>query len=245
MAKNTKKRGDETQVKIIELNNKSRKGTYIYVKTKGKPSRYYKYKGIPIDIYHNYYEERYKKGKPTKNIRKYEKEHLDKTYKVGKQTQQKAKTYVKKISKRPTINQAIEKGITQVTINNIHSATQKTINNKIKTLLQDLVLDKKLLELITKPENIKKIKHRFQYKAIIKNTDNKTITVMDKFNMTPNEAINEVKNKTKIGEELGEEGYTTGSGNKLKQEGWQEGIRSDTYNNTIKRIDLQIIFRKG
>lgn len=237
---------EQPEIKLVELNNKSRKGTYIYVRSKGKPSRYYKYKGIPIDIYQEHYIDKYISKKGKLEIRRREKRFYEQTYKTSKGLKKQAKGYVKEISKTPTINQTIKKGITEVTITNIHTANERTIKRKLMTLLKDLVLDKKLLAMLIKPENIKKIKHRFEYIAEIKNTDNNTIAKLKKFNITPDQALKELKETTKTGEELGNETYTTGTQNKLEKVGWnQENLQKKYMNDTIKKIDMKIIFRKG
>jgi hypothetical protein len=46
-------------VKILQLNNKSRKGTYVYVKLPKAKGSYYKFdENVPIDAYVEYYKDR-------------------------------------------------------------------------------------------------------------------------------------------------------------------------------------------
>lgn len=54
-------------LKIKELNNTSRKGTYIYIKTPQQRASYYKYdENAPFDYYIKHYQEKNQRQEPKK-----------------------------------------------------------------------------------------------------------------------------------------------------------------------------------
>lgn len=198
----------KTTIKLTTLNNKSRKGVYVYIKKQKAHARYYKYKGTPGEF------QAYKKQFTTKK-------------------RQTAKKYLTRIRKRPTIQKTIKKGITTTTIQNATNANNTTINNAKKRLLQKLILDKKLLNIITKDENFNKIKDRLEYRITAKDQNNKTSLTTNTFNKTIQEVINQTKKDllNKKPEYINLKGNWTGTRT------WEGG--------TIKKINIQIIFRKA
>ena len=51
---------NDMQIKLVELNNKSRKGLYYYIYKKGSKPTYLKYNPqFPVDSYVEYYKDRF------------------------------------------------------------------------------------------------------------------------------------------------------------------------------------------
>lgn len=217
----------EINIRLVELKNKSRLGTYVYIKAEGERGRYYKYNQFTkIDKLKEYYKNRF--------LKKQEK----------KQAKEKADKYVEKIKKQPDINKLIKKGISTSTIINGLKATRKEIDNAKKELLHELVIDKGILETLTKEENLKKIKKRLEYRLTFKDKNGDTIGTAGTFNKTPEQVIRELKKITKTEELIATKGrYGTEIGEKL------ENAQYTKYNHlkdgNLKTVKIQIIFRKA
>lgn len=160
-----------------------------------------------------------------------------KKYAISPSLKRQARIYLKEIEKRPTIHEAIKEGITQVTIKNIHKVSQKTIQDAQKDLLKDLIIDKNLINLVTTPENTKKLASRYENRIMVKDTEGKVVAIAVKYNTTPEQVINEIKNNLK---QFGEEEYIE---KKLGKMGYQTDGRSGKV--IIGNIDMTIIFRKA
>lgn len=237
------------KIRITNLNNKSRKGTYVYIKAPGSRSAYYKLQeGTPIDAYTQYYKERYTKKKPIKRgVKKYTKAftqaytgHKPKQQTYGYQSAQK---YLRKIKKKyPTLQKAIKKGITTTTINEARTANNTTIKNAKIQLFKKLVLDQQLLQLIIKDENLRKIKSRFEYTIEIKDNKHQTIATAQKYNATIEEVIEELKH-FKNGETTDPTKNYGTTHEKLKYYNWKN--IQETQQGKIQQIKLKIKFVKG
>ena len=129
--------------KLTELNNKTRKGTYLYLKQPKKPGKYYKLQ----------------QNTNTTAIKKHYTTNQKKPY----------TKYLQQIKKKPTINKAIKKGITTTTTKNILNATNKTIKKVNQKSIKTLVKDKDLLKIVSKEENLKKIRHRYEHRITLTN----------------------------------------------------------------------------
>lgn len=234
----------ERTERVVTLNNKSRRGQYLYIKEPYAKGRYYKLKeGEDQEVYKQYYTDKYKKGRKIKGtLQAYKKAYKPKerktwkNYKISAALKRQAQDYLRKIAKRPSISEAFKKGLTQVTIDNILTASKKAIEQAHKQLLQDLIIDYKLEELVLKEENLKKIKQRFENQIKIVKSDGNTITA-NKYNTTPREVINEIQHEFRIGQEID---YPE---EKLKKLGYQ--IEGKTDKTTIRKISLTITFRKA
>lgn len=238
---------EEINVRFAELNNKSRKGEYIYLKFKGKPSRSYKYKGEPLDIFVNYYKKRYVDNRPIGSFKKY------KGYILNKETKHKPKEkeyrsaimYLRKLKKEGRlIEQEIRKGITETTIKDGLTAQTSDIKKAYEELFTPLVLDKDLLKLLITEENIKKLKNRFKIEGQLLSVNNSQIGNVRKMNMTIEEAIRELKEQIKIDEYIDKDEYINNNSplGRLKQKEWIVGFRET---GTLKNIQLKITFTKG
>lgn len=172
------KREKETKIKIVTLNNKSRKGQYIYIRKEGH-THYYKYQeGI----------------KPKGIVRHYLKE-LQRIRRTGTQAGRK----ILKTKKRP-IEKQIKRGILETEIKDARITTQNLHKIKEK-MFKDSIKNKKLLKTIVKDNNLEKIKHRFEIIATIHGDDG-TLATISKTGITPDQATNQIKNNLRPGEIL-------------------------------------------
>lgn len=222
-------------IRLVQLNNKSRQGTYIYIKSKGKPSRYYKLKeDTPIDVYAEFYKNKYEQ-KNTKTLKEIK-------TKYQKQNQNTEKKYKQKIQARPSINKIIKKGIGTGTIQNILESENQELNKAKKQTLQNLVLDQQLLQLLITRENYKKIKNRIECRISMKNNKNETLATFSTFNKEPEEIIHNLKTKFKQNETIDPHSKSQAI-NKLKFYGYVNIDGKKT--GKLHSIQMQIIFRKG
>lgn len=222
------------QIKFVELNNKSRKGLYVYVKGTGKRGAYYKYrKESTLDAYKEYYNRRDKKERIETYLTEFK--HREKRRKVRTALSGKTDRYIKKIKKRGTISKVIKGGIVGITISNVQKITKREIFEKTKKMLEPLVLDKEILELIAKEENMQKIKHRLEYRITISDGKGKKIEA-SLFNKTPMQAL------LKLKEVFGEGKTVDYPERALKELGWIPSGKSEKI--TVKYVACTIIFRK-
>lgn len=145
------------KIKEKKLNNKGRKGIYIYIKDKGKPGRYYKKReGLDITNYVAFYEGgvRYKKAGVT-NI-----DNIDRT-----------KAFRKKLKKYPKIDNFIKKGETSTKESLVKNIDRAKVKRIYKEMLKPLVNDEEILDLLSDESNINKLKHRIEAYITIGNEE--------------------------------------------------------------------------
>lgn len=165
------------------LNNKSRKGWYYYIKEFKKRPSYYKIKqGVDIENYLLAYQGKVKSKK--KGVLQYSKESP-------------AKKYLKKVEKSKKIDDLISKGITETSLGNLRGATKPQINNAYRKMLEPLVKDKKLIEILSLEENVKKFKHRIQASINIVSSDGAVQINLKTFNKDVAEITNDFRNIVK------------------------------------------------
>ena len=188
-------------IKILQLNNKSRKGTYVYIKLPKVKGSYYKFdENVPIDAYVEYYKDRNNTRRKVKGtITEYKKAYAYHEPIKRKKGQRKSKVmrqadiYKKKISKRPTVNKAINKGIGQSDIFDAHNSQNQDIIKAKKSLLKNLVLDEDLLNLVISQENFKKIQARLEYRITFKDEQGGIIGTTSMFNKQPEKVLEKLK----------------------------------------------------
>lgn len=244
--KKAKSKPPTTTIRLTTLNNKSRQGQYIYIKQTKKRGAYFKLReNTPIDAYKQYYTDKYIKNKPKGTVQEYTKTY---TKRITKEKtprtpiSRQADRYLAKIKRTKPVQQLIKTGITNTNITNAQKTTNKQIHDKTKELLKDLVLDKKILDLLVTRENIKKIKSRLEYRITFKDKDGDTIGTSGAFNKTPQEVINDMKKMNIDGEEV-VQAKTPTLNNKLNKAGYQKyQHRND---GKIRRTEVNIILRKG
>lgn len=166
------------QPKIVTLDNKSRKGVYIYIRKDGH-THYYKY---------------HEDMKPKGILKHYLKE-LNKIKEKGTQQGRKLIT-----PKKEPIEQQITRGILQlnlenmqITPNNLQKLKEKMFKNNIK--------NKKLLTNLVKDNNLEKIKHRFEITITI-HGEHETLATISRTGITPDQAIKQINKNLTIGEHL-------------------------------------------
>ena len=234
-------------VKIKRLNNKSRKGLYIYIKQKGKRGAYYKYKGDEVvDAYRQYYVDRYVKKKPKGSLGQY-----IKGYKLrveGRRVKRTAITrqadrYIAKIKKkRPELMKAIGKGIRKAVIRDVRNAGNKQIRSAKLKIMNGLVLDSGLIELILQNENMKKLKDRFDYQVLMIGKGGEQLAETFIHGKTIEDVVMDLKKLIKKGEKIEDH-----SGNSVvrKLEINKYAKPRVSKEGRIFRTDMVITFRKA
>lgn len=216
------------KAKVVKLNNKSRKGTFIYIKENKIPGRYYKYDPkIPIEAYTTFYLSKQNPNMITPSAKTFKKQ-----YKTPKKSTIKRKSV--------NINKAFKKGISSVTIKNARQISHFKVKKAYKTLLEPLVRDTGILNLITQDTNINKLKNRFQHKILFKNEKGKLLAEGEIIGKTTKDVIKDLKKIMKPKTELRDD-YTNNI-KLLKNKGYKY---SHLNNGKLASIDLEIIFRKG
>lgn len=232
-------------VQIVELNNKTRKGTYLYIK-EGKKSRYLKYKENDIiDPYLQYDRDKQKKslkGTKSQYIQSYTEKLQGQKPKQRTAVHRQAEQYLQRIRKSGSLESNLKTGLQSVTLKNIHLANMNRISEAKKMLFSNIVLDKQLLNIITKEENIRKLANRFEYRYTYYNSNGEILAVSSVFGISPEKALYSLKNAVTKGTEVKSE-YDKGFKNILAKEN-HKGIDIKG-EGRIDRIDVTIIFRKG
>lgn len=234
------------EIKLKTLNNKSRQGTYLYIKAPKKPGRYYKYHYLEgeLDATTNYYNDRYIKKKKSKSLKRYKTAYHQKTTgQKGKRTREtrQAEQYIARIKKQGTLLSKIKKGITTAKIQNTTTTNQGTITKAKQELLKSLVLDNKLLKIITTEENFKKLTQRLEYTFEAKNEKGQTLIQGFKHGTTPEKAIQELKEALQ-GNQAIKSRTRNPFTDKIQNKNWQTETK---VMGNIKNIEMTITFRRG
>lgn len=234
------------KIGLTELNNKSRKGTYYYIKQKGHKGAYYKYQdGVPLDVYTEYYRYVYTRKKKA-SLREYKqafKTRLkDKRVQKRTATTDRVNRYLRKVKKRGRLITKLGKGIGKGEIKDIHNVTESAMHNVKKAMFSKLVLDKELLEIIIKDENLNKLTPRFSYFVKIIGEDGSELAVAQKHNRPIRQIVNELKSATRKGEEVNP-GITSPMIEKLKKLEYQ-GVRIMKHG-YMARCQLRVEFAKA
>lgn len=231
------------KIRLVELNNKTRKGTYLYIKSDKTTGKYYKVKeGDKIDPIVEYYKDKEIKKKPKGTLKQYQKTYQETIEKKKQKTTpltRKAKRYVKQ---RPSINKQIKKGIGIGEIKDVHKATTKELHEANKAMLRGLVLDEELLNLLVTKENMKKLVNRIETRITLHANDGGRLATASKFRTLPEQNITQLKKDIRKGEYVGE-GTRGPVARKLKQLEYK-GI-DITSEGKLGRISMTLIFRKG
>lgn len=236
------------EFELKELENKTRKGTYIKIKHKNKPIRYYKYYGEEgqIEATLKYYEDKYiKKRKKTASYQTYTKAYKEKYTgtKPKKRTKQhrQAEQYIAKQKKQGTIFSKIKKGESYAFIKDLErSGNTETKQAKTK-LLKNRILDKQILNIMITDQNFDKLKNRLDYEITVKDKNGKILMKANTHGKTLNEIKTDITRTIPRGTKIEETGYqleNTG----LSEKNWSTNI---TKTGTIHTTDLKINFRKG
>lgn len=200
---------------LTRLNNKTRKGLYLYIKETGKPARYYKIKDVTT---------------ASKAIKHYKKKYTQKTKKEDK-TQKKTqkqkkdltpKKYLHKIRKLGKIKTHYKEGIRYVKTQNIHVQTRTGLQKIREDLIRQAVSNKKLIKILAQDENMRKISASLEYRTNYLNQKGEIIAQTTKFNMTPTQYYNQQQQLIKPGENV--ESGSKGFQQKMSDAGYQTTV---------------------
>lgn len=220
------------QIKEVKLNNKSRKGNYIYIKEPKKQGKYYKKtEGLSNSDYLEIYNEgglRAKRGGVTKT-----------KIEAVKRIKNKRVQEVDKIIKDGYAQATIERA-ERLTPYGMKTAYMDLLRNKDKVGDKlGVVRDKELLELITRPENVEKWKHRIMYNIELYGKEGLLATMNNQVPKTLGVIISEIRELGVIGGDI--EGY-----GKMAKE-----VKNKNYNfekikdGKVTGFKIKMVFRKG
>lgn len=239
----------EVKWEIKELTGtspKSRKGLYIYVKTIGTKGAYYKYEGKPaqIEATTKYYEERHVKKKKIGSYNKTVRAYLEKAtgIKPAKRTREhrQAEQYISKLRKLGTLNELLKKGVSQTEVRKITTTTEDHINNANKRLMEQLIIDKGIINIMASEENQKKLRNRIEHELELKNKQGEIIAIIRKHSGTIKEITQEIKQTIKEGQEI--ESTTLEN---FKNKGWRIIPIDKKESKKLGEATLKTTMRKG
>lgn len=224
-------------IKIVNLDNKTRKGKYIYIKERKGKARYYKHtEGISLDNYLNAFRGKLKVKK--KGVVEYK----------GKKP---AEIYVKKIRRQKTLDSLIGKGISEkTTVSDLLKVDRAGIRIAYKQMLKPLVKDEKLLDILALNENVEKYKYRIESRVSVISADGKILMEFMAHNKSIDNTITDFGKIKEKGDVYAQDLSV------LKKKGWDsvrtEGttITGDTNGNVlvvkkVGRIQLNLRYVKG
>lgn len=208
---------EKREYKIIKLNNRSRKGTYLYLNENGKRA-YYKIKeGQPI-------------------------EHKLKHFRTEYKTTTERRKGAQKKAPQIEIEKQLRRSRKDAIINNIYEIDGNGIKKKAEQMLSKAVKDKDILKVIATEQNVAKIRDRIEHKIELKDEQGRTLATANRIGVTPWEAIRQLKSEIKQGEKTGR-GKTDEITNKLEGLAWKNA--RTTQMGTIHSIKMTITFRKA
>lgn len=241
------------KIAIKVMNNKSRKGTYIYIKEKKAKGAYFKLKDEDkTDPFLAYYKDKYIKKTPKGSIKEYVnafKETAEGTKGARTSIRRSAEQYLKKVKKGKKIDESIAKGISYYKVRNALTSREAEKREAKEKLFSRLVYDKELLGLLITDENLKKISHRFEYKIRITDRIGTTLATTTGFLRTPDRAIEEIRQNIHEGEEIKYDGFESSSTATMPTAKRLEAIGYEKLKiirtGTISGAEITIVFRKG
>jgi len=214
---------EKNKLEIREYKNKknNRKIRFVYVKDEGKKGRKYKYKqGSKLYDY----------------LEKYRKNY-------GKNVKDNPERYIKKIEKRKGFENLFKKGWNWGKIDDTSKMNRYNITEAYKTTIKPLVMDKELLNLISLPENLDKISHRFQHTLTFYNDVGEKLGQITSFSGKKiDEIIKDQKEMIYFGAEVGIDYNKNNLLQEAKKRGYEVKIEKE---GTIANSTLTIIFRRG
>lgn len=222
-------------IKKVKLNNKSRKGDYIYIHEPGKKASYYKAKkGVDLDSYMLAYEGKVRSKRSGVKV---------------KEKVRPVDLYLKKIKTGKRIDDFISKGITEVSVNNLKFVGKAKGHEIYKKLLSPLVDDEDLLNILALDENINKIKHRIEARVHLVSKDERVDIGLRVFNKTLLDIENDLKHVVK-GRTINEGDLGRLFTEKYMLDGIPKGVditgsKGHVLTNELKRVDVKLKFVKG
>lgn len=236
----------DTRIDVKELNNKGRKGLYLLVSSKGKPGRYYKFNfgQAQIDATKVYYEDRYLNRRNTGSYARYIKAFSERSLGLKPQSRlpehRKAEQYLAKIKKTGSILSQIKTGTKTVLINNILTVSDQELESKKVELLQDLILDKQLMSLLSKDHNFDKLKNRLDFRLVAEDEKGNSLFEATTHGKSIRDVREHIRKAFKNNTHVSKQKYRMLD--YLQKLGWT-GER--TGEGEIARIKLYVTFRRG
>lgn len=235
-----KKRRSNKEYPILrktELNNKARKGSYIYVKLKkGIRGRYFREEeGLQPEDYLTVAQGKieYKRGGIKKLLERPE-------------------NFEKAIKRRKTVETLLKKGYSETHIKNALTISPHKMKESLKELLKERVKDDWLINILTQDDNIRKYKKRLGYDITLKGNEGQEIAVLSHFGKkTPNDVVKDVKImiKGQGKEQIEVTDYTSANGTQgsdlsklAKSKGYSYSPKT---NGKVRSVSVKISFRKG
>lgn len=230
------------------LNNKSRKGDYVYVKKPGKRGAYYKLGNVPlegnIDYYVSLYEGNYGKGLKGRLSRQ---KKIQQELILGDQRSASQITHeeiIKKARKeKKAIDKLMGKGIWSTQITSASSKSPQEIKEVYKDLLFKAILsrDDQTLDLLSQHENIQKLKSRFEFKINIFDSGGRELVYLEKFGGKDlSEVIFDMKKFFGRGRRVTD--YSPTHLSEIRKQGYNYFHKT---NGVAYSFDIRLIMRKG
>ena len=222
------------QLRYVTLNNKSRKGQYVYIKLgKGQRGAYYKVK----------------KGVSDKDyIKAYKNKLISK--KLGVRKGLKPEAYKSKLLKTKKIDNLLSKGIAKVEINNASNLSQYGINTAYRNLLlnkskagngKSIIRDLQLTSILAREENVEKYKHRLSFKVKLQNSKGEILAELTSIGKkTLRTVLKDMKSIMKVGTDIVD--FSPSIAMKMKEKGYSYAHQN---NGKYAKMNISIILRKA
>lgn len=216
-----------------QLNNKSRKGTYFYVKSPGVRGAYYKIdESVPVQVYAEYYEKRYVSNKSRVTFNQFKKKERKKIP---------YKKTVEKARKEKAPSTLLRRGVSRESINDVRKLPHKGMKKHAENLIGRLTKTKSDAKRLVQQENLNKLKTRLEYRMNVYDKDNVLIAQISAMgNKTPEQVRQDISEQMKTGIELRDFSPTVAES--LRQKGY---TYNHVQNGTVKRVQMDMILRKG
>lgn len=234
------KNKESVVVKVVELNNKSRKGKYLYIKMVGSPSRYYKYDDKSKEGLIDYYLLRYGSDYvPLKKKENYKRTQAKKKRLAKiKNKYDSPREYAIALRSKPKIKTAFKKGISKWIIYDMFELGYDKINEVYMNLFKPLIHDKDLLKIVAKEDNVQKVKHRFEYVIELRNKNGERVAGMSHIGKkTLVEIKNDLDNVKKLNTK-----FTSDVGRLFKGKGYNVDMYKKDVVNTMY---VEVLYRRG
>lgn len=186
-------------------------------------------------------EERHKRKKD-RNKKQIRKKEVKQKKKVKRVVRELKRNIYKKEKKNVRIDDIIGQGIRQIKVNDINKEGENTINSNYEKLFEYTVKDKEIRKILSREENIQKIKWRFETKLKLYDMNNKLLGEAVKGSGGDlQEAKSITKNHLRKGRKI-EKDYSNDLRIELEKKGWKFNYIES---GNIERVEAQLIFRKG
>ena len=148
-------------IRIVEYNNKTRKGKYIKVRVKGEKGRITRYDDrVPLDVYI--------KGQKLNWNRKKYREQIEAWTKEDQKSTRIKDAYKRKLKAAGRLSDRFAPGLSSVRLFMHELNSQAKIRQAYEALFRPLILDEQFLDIII--QNREKMRYRYSYKMTVNGT---------------------------------------------------------------------------